>query len=56
MKKFGLIGGVGPESTIAYYGLIIKRFQEVTNSNSYPDQVRLILIAIRYFLNVMKSV
>lgn len=37
MKKFGLIGGVGPESTIAYYRLIIKRFLEVTESNSYPD-------------------
>lgn len=37
MKKFGLIGGVGPESTIAYYRLIIKRFQEITKSNSYPD-------------------
>lgn len=39
MKKFGLIGGVGPESTIAYYRLLIKRFQEVTASNSYPDFV-----------------
>lgn len=37
MKKFGLIGGVGPESTIAYYRQIIKRFQEVTKSNLYPD-------------------
>lgn len=37
MKKFGLIGGVGPESTIAYYRLIIKKYQEITASNSYPD-------------------
>lgn len=37
MKKFGLIGGVGPESTIAYYRLIIKRFLEVTESDTYPD-------------------
>ncbi len=28
MKKLGLIGGVGPESSIEYYRLIIKRFQE----------------------------
>jgi len=37
MRKFGLIGGVGPETTIVYYRLIIKRFQEVTGSNSYPE-------------------
>ncbi|MGL1889909.1 MAG: aspartate/glutamate racemase family protein, partial [Reichenbachiella sp.] len=37
MRKFGLIGGVGPESTIAYYRLIIKRFQEITASTTYPD-------------------
>lgn len=37
MKNFGLIGGVGPESTIVYYRLIIKRFQEITGLNSYPD-------------------
>lgn len=37
MKKFGLIGGIGPESTIEYYQQIIKKFKELTNSNSYPD-------------------
>lgn len=37
MKKFGLIGGVGPESTITYYRLIIKRFLEISESSSYPD-------------------
>jgi aspartate racemase len=37
MKKFGLIGGVGPESTIAYYRLIIKKFLKLSESNSYPD-------------------
>lgn len=37
MKKFGLIGGIGPESTIEYYEQIIKKFRISTNSNSYPD-------------------
>ena len=37
MKKFGLIGGIGPESTIEYYLQIIRRFRELTDSKSYPD-------------------
>ena len=37
MKKFGLIGGIGPESTVEYYLQIVKRYKALTNSNSYPD-------------------
>jgi aspartate racemase len=37
MKKPGLIGGVGPESSIEYYRLIIKRFQEKLNTKEYPE-------------------
>jgi len=37
MKKIGIIGGVGPESTVAYYRLIISRFQALTGSNHYPE-------------------
>jgi aspartate racemase len=37
MKKLGLIGGVGPESSIEYYRLIIKRFQEKLNTKDYPE-------------------
>ncbi len=37
MKKLGLIGGVGPESSIAYYRLIIQRFQERLNTKEYPE-------------------
>lgn len=37
MKKIGLIGGVGPESTIEYYRLIIKRFQERLETKNYPE-------------------
>lgn len=37
MKRIALIGGVGPESTIEYYRLIIKRFQERLNTKDYPE-------------------
>ncbi|MGQ8338140.1 aspartate/glutamate racemase family protein [Sunxiuqinia sp. A32] len=37
MKKIGLIGGVGPESTIEYYKQIINRFQERQKTKSYPQ-------------------
>jgi aspartate racemase len=37
MKKIGLIGGVGPESTIAYYRLINKRYQEKLNTKDFPN-------------------
>ncbi|MFT7335130.1 MAG: aspartate racemase [Porticoccaceae bacterium] len=37
MKKIGLIGGIGPESSIEYYRLIIKRFQEKLNTKDYPE-------------------
>lgn len=36
MKKIGLIGGVGPESTIEYYRLIIKQFQDRLMTKDYP--------------------
>ena len=38
MKKLGMIGGTGPESTLDYYQSIIKRFQEETgNEESLPE-------------------
>ncbi len=39
MKKLGLIGGIGPESTVEYYRLIIKRYREKMNSQEYPEIV-----------------
>jgi len=36
MKKIGLIGGLGPESTLDYYRLIIRGFQE-RKSVDYPE-------------------
>ncbi len=37
MKKAGLIGGIGPESTIQYYRKIIKDFQSKLNTKDYPE-------------------
>jgi aspartate racemase len=37
MKTVGIIGGVGPESTIEYYRLIIAAYQEQTKDGSYPS-------------------
>jgi aspartate racemase len=37
MKKPGLIGGIGPESTIQYYRQIIRKYREKLNSDNYPE-------------------
>lgn len=36
MKTAGIIGGIGPESTIEYYRQIIALYRERTGDNSYP--------------------
>jgi aspartate racemase len=37
MKTLGLIGGVGPESTIEYYRLIIAGYRERNTKRAYPS-------------------
>jgi aspartate racemase len=37
MKTVGLIGGVGPESTIEYYRFIIDAYRERTRDDTYPS-------------------
>jgi aspartate racemase len=37
MKTLGMIGGVGPESTIDYYGKIIERYRKLKGDGSYPQ-------------------
>ena len=39
MKTLGMIGGVGPESTIDYYGSIIARYRKAKADASYPQFV-----------------
>lgn len=36
MKKFGLIGGMGPESTIDYYNKIVYRYQKEHPKDYFP--------------------
>lgn len=37
MKKPGIIGGLGPESTISYYRMIVNEYQTRLNSRDYPE-------------------
>ncbi len=37
MKRIGIIGGIGPESTVEYYKLIIGAFQEKQPALDYPE-------------------
>lgn len=37
MKTLGIIGGVGPESTVDYYKTIIALYRERTGDGSYPQ-------------------
>jgi aspartate racemase len=37
MKTLGIIGGLGPESTIDYYQKIIALYRERTGDDSYPE-------------------
>src|SRR5205807_5917501 len=39
MKTLGIIGGLGPESTIDYYQKIIALYRERTGDGSYPEFV-----------------
>ena len=37
MKKIGIIGGIGPESTIAYYRLLIEQYRKQLSTKHYPE-------------------
>ena len=37
MRTAGIIGGIGPESTIEYYRLIIASYRKQTQDDSYPS-------------------
>jgi aspartate racemase len=39
MKTLGMIAGLGPESTIDYYRLIIGAYRERTRDDSYPPMI-----------------
>jgi len=37
MKKIGIIGGIGPESTVDYYKMIINAFHNQQANSGYPE-------------------
>lgn len=37
MKKLGLIGGIGPESTVKYYQMIVTEFRKRLETQEYPE-------------------
>ena len=37
MKKIGILGGLGPESTISYYEYITRKYYEKYNNYEYPE-------------------
>jgi len=39
LKKIGIIGGIGPESTVDYYKSIINKYRQETGDTNYPEIV-----------------
>jgi len=39
MKTLGIIGGLGPESTLDYYGKVIALYRQRTGDGSYPQLI-----------------
>jgi aspartate racemase len=39
VKTAGIIGGLGPESTVEYYRLIVESYRERTRDGSYPQLI-----------------
>ena len=47
MKKLGLIGGIGPESTIEYYRSIEYGVQKKSGQNFFPN-ITIVLMYLTY--------
>jgi len=54
MKSLGVIGGLGPESTIDYYERIIALYRERTRDGSYPRFI-IISVDLKKGLNFMEA-
>lgn len=39
MAKIGIIGGMGPESTVDYYQRLIERYRQKVKDGSYPEMI-----------------
>lgn len=54
MKRLGIIGGLGPESTLDYYQRIIALFRERTGDGHYPEFV-IVSVDLRKGLDFMDA-
>jgi aspartate racemase len=54
MKTLGLIGGLGPESTVDYYERIIALFRQCTGGRNYPEFV-ILSVDLRKGLDFMEA-
>jgi aspartate racemase len=54
MKSLGIIGGLGPESTVDYYQRIIALYRERTGNDSYPEFI-INSVNLRKGLNFMDA-
>ena len=55
MKTIGIVGGIGPETTIAYYGQIVAVHRERTRDGSYPSIVIHSIDAKRLIVPIMEA-
>src|SRR4051794_21410169 len=39
VKKLGMVGGIAPESTVAYYRMIVAAYKRARPDGSYPELV-----------------
>jgi aspartate racemase len=53
MRRVGLIGGMGPESTLEYYNAIINAFKNDQGIMNYPEMV-IYSVNLSKFLDLMK--
>ena len=37
MKTIGILGGLGPESTMAYYSYMTRKYYELKHDYAYPE-------------------
>ncbi|TWT06422.1 amino acid racemase [Planococcus sp. CPCC 101016] len=55
MKKLGMIGGTGPESTVDYYQSIISKFQEKTGSQENLPELLIYSINMYKIFDLLQS-
>jgi aspartate racemase len=54
MRRIGLIGGMGPESTLEYYNAIINAFKNDQGIMNYPEML-IYSVNLSQFLDLMKA-